>query len=482
MTNPFRGLRIGTRLFLIVLVMMLLALTSSAIVSYHFESDLLAEVKDQSESLSKALQISVQQMTSQGMTDESLLREYVQRLSGNGVKEILILSPEKQIVASSKGGEGLIITGTLAEEGIGDTEGKTSTTLDIPIIVDNEKRGYVRLHLLFDDLNEMIRATYRRRILATLTLFLFGMAGVVALSYRLARSLDEVVDAASRVAGGDLSVRVTTKRRDEIGRLIGTFNQMVERLREQRALEVRLRRAERTSAIGRLASAVAHEIRNPLNLISLSIGHLGTEYRPDDPARAEEYSRVVDSVRAELKRLNGMVSDFLSYGRPPRLTPRPCRIEEIIEEVLSLTAAKARAQGVEIVTRHAPDLHEISADVDGIRTCFLNVVDNALQAMPSGGKLTIEARQGRVGGGAGAVTVAFRDTGPGIAALDIDRILEPYFSTREAGMGLGLAITQRIIEEHGGRIRVESEPRVGTVFYLDVPVEPSLAKESAAVA
>src|SRR5262249_50291504 len=149
--------------------------------------------------------------------------------------------------------------------------------LDIPIIVDNEKRGYVRLHLLLDDFDKMIREAMVRRLLATVAVFLAGMAGVVVLSFRLTRSLNDLASSAARVADGDLTARAQIGGADEVGSLITTFNQMVDRLAEQRALEARLRRAERASAIGKLAAAVAHEIRNPLNLISLSIDHLGDE-------------------------------------------------------------------------------------------------------------------------------------------------------------------------------------------------------------
>ena len=499
MTNPFRGLKIGTRLFLIVLVMMLLTLTSSFVLYSHFESELLGEVLDQSESLSKALQISIQQLTAtQGMTDASILKEYVERLSKRGVKEISILSNEKQVVASSKQsrvgkkagdrkgasrGDQLVVTGTLSEEEAGDTESKTTTTFDIPIIVGDEKRGYVRLHLLFDNLGKMIHRAHTRRLAALVAIFLLGMAGVVALSHRLTGPLGELAAAAERVAEGDLGVRVRAVRRDEVGRLISTFNQMVERLREQRALESRLRRAERASAIGRLAAAVAHEIRNPLNLISLSVGHLGTEFRPADPAQSEEFSRTVTAVREELKRLNQMVSDFLSYGRPPRLAPRPCRVEELLDEVLSLTAAKAKEQRIEVARRLAPDLPQVKADPEALKTCFLNVVVNALQAMPTGGRLAVEAVAGHTPSGRQAVTVTIRDTGAGISPADLERILEPYFSTREAGVGLGLAITQRILEEHGGEIRVESGAGSGTAFHLDIPVQgpggPAVTEEAA---
>ncbi|HEU4401525.1 MAG TPA: ATP-binding protein, partial [Candidatus Polarisedimenticolia bacterium] len=289
---------------------------------------------------------------------------------------------------------------------------------------------------------------------------------------RMTRDLNRLATAAGRVAEGDLPPSVESKRQDEVGRLIGTFNQMIGRLREQRALESRLRHAERASALGKLAAAVAHEIRNPLNLISLSIDHLGHEFRPADAGAAQEYRSIIASVRDELVRLNRMVSDFLSYGRPPRLTPRACRVEEILEEVLSLTVPKARQQRIEIVRRLAPDLPAVQADPEGLRTCFLNVAMNAIQAMPTGGVLEVEAIAAptSVRAGAPGVAVSFRDTGGGIATADLERIFEPYFSTREAGVGLGLAITQRILQDHGGEIRVQSTPGTGTTFRVEIPV------------
>jgi hypothetical protein len=363
-----------------------------------------------------------------------------------------------------------VITGVLGDDDM-DSGGKITTTLDIPIIVDNEKRGYVRLHLLLDDIKALVREAMVRRLVVTVLIFLAGMAGVVVLSFGLTRSLNDLASAAGRVAEGDLQVNVPKRGEDEVGGLVTTFNQMVQRLREQRALESRLRRAERASAVGKLASAVAHEIRNPLNLISLSVDHLGEAYPPHAPQQAAEFARLIASVQDELRRLDRMVRDFLSYGRPPRLALRSCRAEEIVDEVLSLTAVKAKEQRIDIEKQFSPDLPAVQADVDGLRTCFMNVAMNAIQAMPTGGRLVVGARTGRLPSGAVSVVLTFADNGSGISAADLDRIFEPYFSTREAGVGLGLAITQRIVQDHGGEIQVSSAPGAGTTFRIEIPTQ-----------
>src|SRR5262249_10230994 len=185
---------------------------------------------------------------------------------------------------------------------------------------------------------------------------------------------------------------------------------------------------------------------------------------------------------------------------------RSCRTEEILDEVLSLLAAKAREQQIDVGRRFEADLPAVQADPDGLRTCFLNVAMNAIQAMPLGGRLVVEcmalaarppAHRGAAAGaaarggaaapppaaGASGVAVTFSDTGSGIGAADLERIFEPYFSTREAGVGLGLAITQRIVQDHGGDIRVESAPGAGTTFRIELPARAPLgsaASEDAA--
>jgi signal transduction histidine kinase len=473
-----RDLRIGTKLTLMVLTMMALTLGILFLIYDHYEKLLVDLVQNQTEDLSKALEVSVQQLTSKGQSDQQLLQDYVQRLSALGVTEISILSSERKVVASSnrarvgtrihaprKGPAGpFIITGTIGEDV--DPHPTISYNLDIPIIVDDQKQGYVRLHIILDDFVALLRSIYLKRSLATSGVFLAGVFASLALATRIASPLKRLAAAAERVAAGDLDVTVGVERGDEIGKLQGNFNRMLETLRENRRLEQQLRRAERAGAMGRLASAVAHEIRNPLNYLSLCVDHLHAAFRPADTARAGEFDGNMEQIKDEMRRINALVTEFLDFGRPPRLRMQPCRSEEILQEVMRLASPRAERQGVGMDLRVDPGLPPLRADPEGLRTCFLNLVTNGIQAMPRGGLLMLRAESVEPG----QVRFCVRDSGEGICGADLERIFEPYFSTKEAGVGLGLAITHRIVQDHGGRIEVSSRDGEGTEFSILLPL------------
>lgn len=462
-----------------VLVMMALTLGIHFLIETHYETVLVDLVQNQTEDLSKALEISVQQMTSKGQTDQELLQDYVKRLSAQGVNEISILSSEWQVVASSNQAKvgtrvhpprrapkgPLVISGTLGDDE--DVSQKAAYNLDIPIIVDDQKQGYVHLHIILDDFAALLQSIHSERSLATSLVFLAGVGACLTLAYRLTSPLKRLSLAAERVSAGDLEVQVKVERGDEIGKLQESFNRMLEKLRETRRLEVELRRAERAGSLGRLASAVAHEIRNPLNFVSLSVDHLRAALRPGEAPRGEEIDRTLLAIKEELRRVNAMVADFLNYGRPPRLRVLPCRVEEVLQDVLRLAAPRGEQQKVTFDLRLDPALPSLQADPEGIRTCLLNLVNNGIQAMPQGGHLGIRADSGEDG----MIRISVIDEGVGIPARDLDRIFDPYFSTKEAGVGLGLAITQRIVQDHQGRVEVSSLEGRGTEFRVYLPLE-----------
>jgi signal transduction histidine kinase len=266
----------------------------------------------------------------------------------------------------------------------------------------------------------------------------------------------------------------------ETDSLSHTFNEMVERLRENRLLEERLHFAERSTALGRLASAVAHEIRNPLNFINLSIDHVRERLAPAEPARRQDFERILANVKAEVLRLNRLVGDFLSFGKPMRLHPRICAVDEVLGEVAALVDHKARDQGIALAVDAEPDLPRTVADPELLKTCFLNLMINAVDAMPDGGLLTVTVRRSGGGEGNGAIEVTVSDTGRGMTAEEIRGAFEPYYSTKDAGLGLGLALTRKIVSDHGGAIELESVPGRGTTARIVLPLaaEPAMAAEA----
>jgi two-component system sensor histidine kinase HydH len=235
-------------------------------------------------------------------------------------------------------------------------------------------------------------------------------------------------------------------------------------LTEIKALEAEMARGERLATVGNLAAAVAHEIRNPLSAVSMGLQRLRAEF---EPAEGEEYRRIVDLVQGEVRRLNAIVEEFLSLARPIQLRPEPVPVAALLDEVRRLVEPQAGRAGI-VVEQTIPDsLPALRADRDRIKQVLLNLVLNAIEAMPSGGRLTL-------GGTASgpAVTLAVTDTGSGIPPELLPRVFEPYVTTKTRGLGLGLAIARRIVEAHGGRIEAESGGQ-GTCFRVTLPRDGS---------
>lgn len=235
------------------------------------------------------------------------------------------------------------------------------------------------------------------------------------------------------------------------------------KLREQADLileiEEQLRRAERLSALGELSAGLAHEIRNPLGAIRGTAEILQDGIDPAD--RRYEFSRIL--VR-EVDRLNRVVEDFLRFARPAPVERGRCDVNAALREVLELSRPQADRNGVRVELR-AGELPPLAGDRGQLRQVFLNLVLNALQAMPGGGSLTVTTESVD-----GQARLRFADTGQGIAPENLERIFNPFFTTRREGTGLGLAITQRIVQGHGGRIEVQSRAGEGTTFTVILPL------------
>jgi two-component system sensor histidine kinase HydH len=255
-----------------------------------------------------------------------------------------------------------------------------------------------------------------------------------------------------------------------------TLAQSHRNLQEQTRLllekETQLRRADRLSALGQLSAGLAHEIRNPLGSIKGAVEILQEDYPTGHP-KAEFYAILLK----EVERLNDVLTNFLSFARPMMPHLAPLDVRTVVTALEGLTSGQARAHRVRIFTSFHQGPSRVMADETLLKQAFLNIMLNAVEAMPAGGDLAISTGAlpaGATGDRPEWVEVVFDDTGPGIPEEDLGRIFDPFFTTKKDGTGLGLAITHRIIENHHGTIRVTSQRGKGTTFVVTLPLEGAI--------
>jgi signal transduction histidine kinase len=280
---------------------------------------------------------------------------------------------------------------------------------------------------------------------------------------RTLRPLHVLRARAREVASGDYARRTGVTSHDEIGDLAREFDAMAGAIQER---EQRLIRSERLATVGRMAAQITHEVRNPLASIGLYAELLGDEIAD----RGEEPKRLVSSIISEVDRLTEITETYLRFARLPRPKLEREDLGAIVTGVLEFSRAELSQAGIALTIDVAAGLPEVAADEAQLRQALLNLVRNAREAMPEGGRLevVVAAREG-----AGQVVVSVADSGPGIAAAHLGQIFDPFFSTKERGTGLGLALVHQIVVEHGGRVEVDSGEGRGTRFSLSFPTLPA---------
>ncbi|HKP68287.1 MAG TPA: ATP-binding protein [Pyrinomonadaceae bacterium] len=331
-------------------------------------------------------------------------------------------------------------------------------------IETSKGRWYVMV-LLRDDKNEAVQ---RAAMPLIATLLVFSLSAMVTfwLVWRFTRPVANLSNAARQVAEGNLSVRVPDSgRTDEMGQLAQRFNEMTAELEKSKVLEDQLRQAEKSAVIGRLGSAIAHEIRNPLNFINLTLDHLRSKFVPEDPNKTAAFTKLIAQVKSEVARINQQISDFLNYSRPAKANVRPLDARQVIEDSLRLVEAQAAENDIRISVVEHENVPTVLGDPEFLRSVFNNLFINAVQAMGNeGGNLNVKISPDN-----GFVRFDIADTGRGISHENLAKIFEPYFSTKETGTGLGLAIAQKIVDVHNGTIDVESSEGAGTKFTVKLP-------------
>ena len=233
-------------------------------------------------------------------------------------------------------------------------------------------------------------------------------------------------------------------------------------LRRVRGAERRLRDSERLAYLGSLAGGLAHEIKNPLSTL-----HLNLELLEEDLASAESASKHTSRLSVlhrEVKRLEEVLEDFLRYARRHQLELKPENVNEVLDEILDFVGPEAEQGHIRVSRGFAAEINACAIDAARLKQAFLNLVINAKQAMPGGGELIVRTKNVDEG-----VEIEFIDTGVGIADDELAKIWDVYYSSKKTGTGLGLPTARRIIEEHGGSIRVHTEVGKGTCFTVRLP-------------
>ena len=306
---------------------------------------------------------------------------------------------------------------------------------------------------------QQLQDSFRRQV------FFVGGASIllavllaIPLAWSISRPLTEMAAATRKVASGDWTVRVPVYGRGETGTLAQSFNTMVETLRET---QEQLIQKEKLASVGQLAAGVAHEINNPLGSILLYADILRKETPEDNQQQAED----LDMIIRETTRCKTIVNDLLNFSRQNEVLAQDTDLNALLEELAQEASKQELFEGIDLLCDLEPDLPTIQADPLQLRQVFLNLMNNAAEAMPHGGQLTLRTRKGLA---KGFITAEIQDTGVGISDENMKKLFTPFFTTKPIGKGtgLGLAIIYGIVKMHRGQISVSSEEGQGTTFTI----------------
>ncbi|HRY44160.1 MAG TPA: ATP-binding protein [Thermoanaerobaculia bacterium] len=479
--NPFRGPSLTLRLGLALTGILVAAAAAQTVLYLRSQNQMLAQADASYKTLATAIQAAATRIGPGGSRDPEALEEFRERLKQKGVREIRIkqggeLLPDgapagtattaRRRARPRSGPQDIEIEGVVGE-------GAGSGEIVVPLVIERRYLGQVTIKYSLENIRVELEDNFRRGLYALLGVFGVGLVVILVVTRNATRPVEAVAEAARQVADGQLDVVVPVDRADEIGQLAIAFNRMTAALRERQELLARLAAAEKRAEIGHLAAGLAHEIKNPLNALSLGLDVLRRRHRPAEQAAAAEQAERIDALRGEIDRLAALINNFLAFGRPLTLSILPVDAAALVRDTLADLAETAGQVRVRFSTDLPAGLPPVAADGSLLKSVIWNLAQNGIQTMEKeGGTLRVAARlaDGTVDEGP-RVVLTLEDEGPGIDAAHLPRLFEPWFSTKEGGVGLGLAMVKRIVEEHGGRVEAGNrESGHGALFRISLPV------------
>ncbi len=469
-------MRFQTKLMVVFIFLMLTVVGLMAFFSYQNSKQMITEVEANLQEVVNTVHFSTRKLSTDKGPDREFLEKFIEEFKvKKGVKEVSIVSNHQEVIASSNpkkiGHQEKSLSGkeiVVQEQfGVADSGShRIRYQVRMPMIRDDHVIGLVETSISLQDFRYLLREVYMKNLAIALVALFVSCGASFFILHRLNKPLRMLSAASEKIALGDLTIRIEEYGHDEMGRLAKSFNGMTSKLAEQKALEERLRHLERQAILAELASTLAHEIRNPLNLINLTADHLGDQFRPDDAQRREDYLGLVASLKSEVKHLNHVVGDFITLGRPHKLQKSPFRLEELLEQVEIMVKQQLATHGIGFKTNCPPTLI-LNADQEQLRLVLLNLLLNAIEAVGDKGQINIEVKveEGKT------LSLIVADNGKGVDPENLELIFEPYFSKREGGTGLGLALVRRIVEEHSGSVEAANIEAGGLKLEIRLPLD-----------
>lgn len=343
--------------------------------------------------------------------------------------------------------------------------------IEIPIFVPDspDRWGSIKVGFSLEETRKEMQETRLMLLLIGGGGLLIGVVGAILLAQRITGPLKKLVEATVRISKGKLAQRIDITSQDEIGNLAKSFNKMSRQLllarKKMEEANIKLIQAEKLASIGRISAGIAHEIRNPLTSVKLNIQKLMQSENLNDLEKEH-----LDISQEGIKHMEKSIKDLLDFTRASELNVDRFSVEQILEESIKTLASSLELKRIVLEKNFQDELPQALVDGDKLRQVFLNVLRNAYEAVEEGGKIAISLSLFKERSGK-KIRVGIVDDGCGIPEKERDIIFELFYTTKTTGIGLGLAIARKIIEQHGGSIGLKENMAQGTSFEILIPVE-----------
>ena len=437
-------------------------------VLYRYQQSILFEMEQKSSEILEEIQVELTNLEVEEISGDVLENRFENLDARHGVEAVILYDSENNIVSSARSkdtpplefGDPMGYFIDVPGRGGGKV---TRYVQAFPLMVGESRVGYVDIRLDIAPQTHLVRALQSKILLALVLLFLGAMGALCYFVFRLLLPFHMMAATCQEISEGNLREIDIRPNASEVLVLEMKFNEMIGALKKKAEMEQKLAQAGRLSAMGNLAAGIAHEIGNPLNAIKLTVSHLKdmASRRELDGSTFETYS---DGILNEVNRLDKIVRDFLTLAKERELVFQPYGIDKLLRETVRLIEKDAQKRGIDIHSNIPACAEEALIDSQMLKGAILNILLNAMEASEKDRVISVTLEESD-----GDVVIRVADQGKGIPEEIMDRVFEPYFTTKTSGTGLGLSLTRTIIEKHNGDISLESRRGQGTTVSITIP-------------